>query len=81
MTYLGNTVRGSNTHPPRQLLTAWNANPHPRGGVLTTNKKALVRSLHTLIPQEMTETVKTKNKTTGEYTTKETGVAEDTNVS
>ena len=72
MSYLGKIIRGPTTHPPRQMLTAWNTNLRPRGGVLTTNKKALVRSLHTLIPKEMTETITTRNKTTGEYTTKET---------
>ncbi len=53
------------------MLTAWSANPRPKGGVLTTNKKALVRSLHTLLPKEMTETTITRNKeTTGENTLK-----------
>ncbi len=64
ISYLGKIAIGPNTHPPRQMLTAWNANPCLRGGVLTTNKKALVRSLHTLIPKKMTETITTKNKTT-----------------
>jgi hypothetical protein len=56
MTYLGKIVRGPTNQPPRQMPTAWSANPRPKGGVLTTNKKSLVRSLHTLLPKEMTET-------------------------
>ncbi len=68
MNYLGKIVRGPTNHPPRQMLTAWSANPHPKGRVLTTNKKALVRSLHTLLPKEMTDTTITKNKTTGKST-------------
>jgi hypothetical protein len=71
MNYLGKIVRGPTTHPPRQMLTAWSANPCPKGGVLTTNKKAFVQSLHTLLPKEMTETTITRNKeTTGKNTTK-----------
>jgi hypothetical protein len=65
MSYIGKIARGPNTHPPKQTITAWSANPCPRGGVLTTNKKALVQLLHTHIPKEMTETITTKNKTTG----------------
>ena len=37
-----------------------------------TNKKALVCSLHTLLPKEMTEIITAKNKTTGENRTKDT---------
>ncbi len=65
MTYLGKVIRGPTNHPPRQMLTAQSANPRPKGGVLTTNKKALVHSLHTLLPKEMTETTTTRNRTTG----------------
>jgi hypothetical protein len=54
------------------MLTALSANTCPKGGVLTTNKKAHVQSLHTLLPKEMTETTITKNKTTGKSTTKHT---------
>jgi hypothetical protein len=72
MSYLGKIVRGPSNYPSRQMLTAWNANPRPRGGVLTTNKKALVQSLHTLLPKEMTEIIAMKNKTTGKHTTKDT---------
>jgi hypothetical protein len=70
MTYLGKIVRGPTNKPPRLMLTVWSANPHPKGGVLTTNKKALVCSLHTLLPKEMAETITTRNKTTGKHTTK-----------
>ncbi len=52
MNYLSKIVRGLTNHPPRQMLTAWSANPLPKEGVLTTNKKALVQSLHTLLPKE-----------------------------
>ncbi len=69
MNYLGKIIRGQTNHPPRQMLTAWSTNPHPKGGVLMTNKKALVQSLHTLLPKEMTETTITRNKTTGKNTT------------
>jgi hypothetical protein len=72
MNNLGKIIRGPTKHPPRQMLTAWSANTCPKGGVLTTNKKALVQSLHTLLPKEMSETATTKNKTTGKSTTKHT---------
>ena len=52
MNYLGKIIRGPTNHPPRQMLTAWSANLRPKGGVLMTNKKALVRSLHTLLPKK-----------------------------
>jgi hypothetical protein len=42
MSYLGKIVRGPSAHPPRQMITEWNANPRPQGGVLITNKKVLV---------------------------------------
>ena len=42
LTYIGKIVRGPNDHPPNQLLTAWTNNPRPQGGVLTTNKKAII---------------------------------------
>jgi hypothetical protein len=70
MTYLGIIIRGPTNHPPRQMLTAWSANPHPKGGFLTTNKKALGFSLHTLLPKEMTETTTARNKATCKNTTK-----------
>jgi hypothetical protein len=70
MNHLGKIVRGPTNHPPRQKLTAWSANPRPEGRVLTTNKKALVQSLHTILPKEMTETTTTRDKTTGASTTK-----------
>jgi hypothetical protein len=72
MNYLGKIVRGSSNHPPRKMLTAWSVNPRPKGGVLMTNKIALVQSLHTLLPKEMTETTTTRNKTTGKSTIKHT---------
>ena len=72
MTYLGKIIRGLTNHPPRQMLTVW-SDPCPKRGVLTTNKKSLVQSLHTLLPKEMTETTITRHKeTTGENTTKHT---------
>jgi hypothetical protein len=70
MNYLGKIFRSPANHPHRQMLTAWSANPCPKGGVLMTNKKALVRSLHTLLPKEMAETTTTRDKTTGKSTTK-----------
>jgi hypothetical protein len=68
MTYLGKIIRGPTNHPPRQMLTAWSANLRPKGGVLTFNKKAL----HTLLPKEMSETITTRDKTTGKHKTKNT---------
>jgi hypothetical protein len=44
------------------MLTAWSVNPNPKGVVLTTNKKALVHLLHTLLPKEMAEIITTKDK-------------------
>ncbi len=70
MTYLGKIVRGPTNHPPRQMLTASSANPRPKRGVLTTNKKALVCSLYTLLPKERAEIITTRKKTTGKHTTK-----------
>ncbi len=71
MNYLGKIIRELTNHPPRQMLKAWSANPCPKVGVLMTNKKTLVQSLHTLLPKEMTETTITRNKeTTGKNTTK-----------
>ncbi len=70
MTSLGKILRGPTNHPPRQMLTAWSANPRQKGGVLRTNKKVLVHSLHTLLPKEMTETITSKTKMTGKLATK-----------
>jgi hypothetical protein len=47
--FIGKTVRHpSPTHIPKQLLSAWINNKRPRGGVLTTNKKSIVKALHLL---------------------------------
>ena len=70
MNYLGKTMRGPNSNPPKQLIPAWIDHPRPRGGVLTTNKKALTRGLHTLLPTIMTETSSQPHPTTGETITK-----------
>ncbi len=61
LTFIGKMVRGPNDHPPYQLLTTWTDTLRPQGGVLTTNKKAIVQSLHILLPNEMTECVMVKN--------------------
>jgi hypothetical protein len=42
--YIGKIVRGLNNHTN---------NLRPQAGVLTTNKKSIVRLLHTLIPNEL----------------------------
>jgi hypothetical protein len=63
MNYLGKIVRGPTNHPHRQMLAACRANPCPKRGVLRTNKKSLVQSLHTLLPKEMTEITTTRDKT------------------
>jgi len=47
------------------LLPAWVNNPRLSGGVLTINKKSIVKSLQVLLPEEMPETVQVKDKKTG----------------
>ena len=65
MNYLGKTARSPDTHPPKLLMTAWIKNPRPKSGVLSSNKKATVRSLNALLPEETRETITRKCKTTG----------------
>ena len=55
------TVRRPNFHPPKMLPTVWVNNPRLQGGVLTTNKKALVRGLHTLLPEKISDIIQIKN--------------------
>ena len=69
MNFLGKTARASNSHPPKLLITAWVKNPRPKSGVLATNKKAMVRSLNALLPEETRETTTHKCRTTGTTTT------------
>ena len=70
MTYIGKLTRTPEDHPPKQLLPAWVNKPRPRGGVLTTNKKAIVRSLAKLLPDEMEEIKFVKDEKTGEMRAK-----------
>ena len=70
MTYIGKLTRAPEDHPPKQLLPAWVNKPRPRGGVLTTNKKAIVRSLAKLLPDEMEEIKFVKDEKTGEMRAK-----------
>ena len=69
MNFLGKTTRAPNSHPPKLLMTAWVNNPRPKSGVLSTNKKAMVRSLNALLPEETRETRTSKCRTTGIVTT------------
>jgi hypothetical protein len=69
-TYLGKVARSPDQHPPKLLMTAWVKNPRPKSGVLSTNKKAMVRSLNALLPEETTETFTVKCKSTNTYITK-----------
>ena len=64
MTFLGKITRAPASHPAKELLVAWCNNPRLPGGVLTTNKKSLVKSLHVLLPEEMKEYKQFKNKET-----------------
>jgi curved DNA-binding protein CbpA len=49
LSFIGKTLRHpSPTHLPRQLITAWVNNKRPRGGVLTTNKKLILKALRLL---------------------------------
>jgi hypothetical protein len=49
LSFIGKMLRHpSPTHLPRQLITAWVNNKRPRGGVLTTNKKSILKALHLL---------------------------------
>ena len=66
MNYLGKTTRSPDSHPPKLLLTAWVQNPRPKSGVLSTNKKAMVRSLNALLPIDTLETITRKCRVTGE---------------
>ena len=66
MNYLGKTTRSPDSHPPKLLLTAWVQNPRPKSGVLSTNKKAMVRSLNALLPIDTLETTTRKCRVTGE---------------
>jgi hypothetical protein len=72
MMYIGKevVVRSPNQCPPKQMLTAFSNNPRPPSGVIMTNKKAIVNSLHLLLPDIMEETHTSTNKTTGEITNK-----------
>ena len=69
MNYLGKIVRAPDSHPPKLLVTAWIRHPRPKSGVLMTNKKALVRGINTLLPNETTEEITITCKITGETTT------------
>lgn len=70
--YIGKevVVRSPNQCPSKQMLTAFSNNPRPPSGVIMTNKKAIVNSLHPLLPDIMEETHTSTNKTTGEITNK-----------
>ena len=70
MTYIGKVTRTPEDHPPKQLLPAWVDSSRPQGGVLTTNKKAIVRGLAKLLPAEMEEIKFVKDKKTGEMRAK-----------
>jgi hypothetical protein len=49
LNYIGKALRHPNQeHLPKQLLPAWVNNKRPQGGVLTTNKKSLVKALDLL---------------------------------
>jgi hypothetical protein len=51
LTYLGKVVRNKREgFLPKKLLTAWVDNKRPKGGVLFTNKKSLVKSLEFILP-------------------------------
>ena len=57
MTYIGKVLRSPDHCPTKQLLTAFSNNPRPQSGVIMTNKKAIVNSLHLLLPDIMEETI------------------------
>ena len=69
--FLGKVVRAPDQHPPKQLLTAWCNHPRPIGGPLMTNKKSMVKSLHLLLPAEMTEPKQVRNRVTKEMEIKQ----------
>jgi hypothetical protein len=69
-TYLGKVARSPDQHPPKLFMTAWVKNPRPKSGVLSTNKKAMVRSLNALLPEETTETFTMNCKRTNTTITK-----------
>ena len=65
-TFVGKVMRGPNHHPPKMLMPAWVDNPRARGGQLMTVKKSFANILCTLLPKEMMELHRVKNKDTGE---------------
>jgi hypothetical protein len=69
--FLGKVVRAPDQHPPKQLLAAWCNHPRPIGGPLMTNKKSMVKSLHLLLPAEMTEPKQVRNRVTKEMEIKQ----------
>ena len=71
MTFIGKVARGPNSQPAKMLLSAWVDNPRLPGGVLTTNKKSIVKSLQILLPDEMSETIHVKDKETGHMIAKQ----------
>ena len=64
MTFLRKFARAPDNHPHKKLIFARIPNPRPKSGVLTTNKKALVRGQGKLTPEHMTEKISKKCKTT-----------------
>ena len=69
MTYLGKLTRGPISNPATQLLKAFVNHPRPIGGVIMTNKKAMVKYLNVLLPTILCTETTTTNTTTGENTT------------
>ena len=50
LNFIGKIVRREDSFFPKQLLTAWVNHKRKAGGVLTTNKKSLVKALQLLYP-------------------------------
>jgi hypothetical protein len=49
LSFIGKTIRHPDPlHVPKQLITAWVNHKRPKGGILTTNKKSIVKALHLL---------------------------------
>ena len=70
MTYLGKLTRGPISNPAKQLLTAFVNHPRPIGGIIMTNKKAMVKYLNALLPMILRSETITTNPTTGANTTR-----------
>jgi hypothetical protein len=70
MTYLGKLTRGPMSNPAKQLLAAFVNHPRAIGGIIMTNKKAMVKYLNILLPSILHMETTTTDPITGANTTR-----------